>query len=90
MMQIDASKGPSIRVDGDSRSRRKVTSRYCGFKGAVDQSRRRFGAPVVFALQLVLASKGPSIRVDGDVRCASHAPRAQGGFKGAVDQSRRR
>ncbi len=43
-MSIRASKGPSIRVDGDASS--PACSSCCGscFKGAVDQSRRRYRA----------------------------------------------
>ncbi len=41
-----------------------------GFKGAVDQSRRRSGPALGRDVHGCIASKGPSIRVDGDARFA--------------------
>ncbi len=93
-----ASKGPSIRVDGDcvtrgmpyvrlvlqrgrrsesteiSTTRHRATSPSAGFKGAVDQSRRRCGGRGTHYPRGQNASKGPSIRVDGDDQ-QRHRPR---------------
>ncbi len=85
-----ASKGPSIRVDGDfDRAPQDARSRS-RFKGAVDQSRRRCDNLPPPEVPRRPASKGPSIRVDGDIWWWRSALADRHRFKGAVDQSRRR
>ncbi len=62
----EASKGPSIRVDGDAHHRRGSGTRHDASKGPsirVDGDAVADGRDVTG----LLASKGPSIRVDGDL-----------------------
>ncbi len=64
-MDRRASKGPSIRVDGDRRRRQRGRDHCRASKGPsirVDGDGRGYRGGYVF----IVASKGPSIRVDGD------------------------
>ncbi len=85
----EASKGPSIRVDGDVPLRQGARARHVASKGP---SIRVDGDPAHSPVRCEAdqASKGPSIRVDGDAPRPAHSERLRDGFKGAVDQSRRR
>ncbi len=84
-----ASKGPSIRVDGDSGASVSTTGRLRRFKGAVDQSRRRSFRDVIVGLVETAGFKGAvdqsRRRCRGDDGDARTRPRASKGPSIRVD-----
>ncbi len=67
--EVIASKGPSIRVDGDAARRTDPLVLVDASKGPSIRVDGDMFKTQPWTLEGVLASKGPSIRVDGDGKC---------------------